>query len=96
MDVGQPNRNFLVAIGVRDRSSRFYPISYSNAVRTPRDTPSEVIDEEWMTSEFELMYAVSGGFKVGMSSAELVQKVKSGKLFRQWLSSGALSSRSSS
>lgn len=93
LEVGKPGRDFIVDIGIRDAQGRFYLITRSNAVRIPRDTPSDVIDEEWMSKDFELFYAISGGLKVGSSSAELVDKVKKGILFRQWLSSGAVSSR---
>jgi len=95
LELGKPGRDFVVDIGIRDSHGRFYLIARSNTVRTPRDTPSDVIDEEWMSKEFELLYAVSGGFKTGLSSKELIEKVKKGALFRQWLSSGAMSSRSS-
>lgn len=95
LEVGKPDRSFLVEIGIRDQYGRFYVIARSNVVRTPRDTPSDVIDEEWMSREFELLYAASGGFKIGISSGELMDRIKKGVLFREWLSSGAFSSRAS-
>ncbi len=94
LELGRPDRSFLVDIGVLDKNGFFYLIARSNVVRTPRDVPSDVVDEQWMSRDFELLYAVSGGFKVGQSSAELVESVKKGILFRKWLSSGAVSSRS--
>ena len=32
---------------------------------------SEIIDEQWMSVDFDKMYALSGGFQVGKSSEEL-------------------------
>lgn len=93
LEVGKPDRNYLVDLGLVDQAGRFYLIARSNVVRTPRDAPSDVIDEEWMSADFELLYELSGGLKIRASSAELVEKVKKGVLFRQWISSGAFSSR---
>src|SRR5512136_804552 len=48
-------------------------LARSNCATTPRDAPSDVIDEKWMIPdwEFDRIYALSGGFAVGSSSVEL-------------------------
>jgi len=56
---------------------------------------SNVIDEKWMSlqEEYERMYALSGGFAVGSSSAEMRKMFE--KRLQQEISSGALFSLSS-
>ncbi len=67
----QPNRSYLVEIGLLHRDGRFVALARSNQVTTPRAGMSEVLDEEWMDIDFDKIYALSGGFEVGKSSAEL-------------------------
>lgn len=68
---GQPNHAYVVEIGLLHRDGRFICLARSNEVRTPRAGMSEVIDEQWMGIDWDKMYALSGGFQVGKSSAEL-------------------------
>ncbi len=67
----QANRSYVVEIGLLHRDGRFVALARSNQVTTPRSGMSEVIDEQWMGIDFDKMYALSGGFEVGKSSAEL-------------------------
>lgn len=67
----QPNRSYVVEIGLLHRDGRFVALARSNQVTTPRSGMSEVIDEQWMGIDFDKMYALSGGFQIGKSSAEL-------------------------
>ena len=67
----QPNHSYYVEIGLLHRDGRFICLARSNHVTTPRSGMSEVIDEQWMSVDFDKMYALSGGFQVGKSSAEL-------------------------
>lgn len=67
----QPNHSYFVEIGLLHRDGRFICLARSNRVTTPRSGMSEVIDEQWMGIDFDKMYALSGGFQVGKSSAEL-------------------------
>ena len=67
----RPNRSYVVEIGLLHRDGRFRALARSNGVTTPRDGMSDVLDEEWMGIDFDKMYALSGGFEVGKSSAEL-------------------------
>ncbi len=67
----QPNRSYLVEIGLLHRDGRFVALARSNQITTPRAGMSDVLDEEWMDIDFDKIYALSGGFDVGKSSAEL-------------------------
>lgn len=75
----EPNKSYVIEIGLLHKDGRFVALARSNEVTTPRDGMSEVLDEEWMAIDFEKMYALSGGFQVGKSSAEL-QKLMSERL----------------
>ncbi|HNV86355.1 MAG TPA: DUF4912 domain-containing protein [Candidatus Omnitrophota bacterium] len=83
--VGIPNRSYLVDLGLLDAQNNFYLVARSNVAKTPRDVPSDVIDEEWMAVDFEEIYALSGGFGVGLSSAEFKERKK--QLLEQMVSS---------
>jgi len=83
----QPNRSYVVEIGLLHHDGRFVALARSNRVTTPRAGMSEVLDEHWMGIDFEKMYALSGGFELGKSSAEL-QQLMERRLF------GAISSGS--
>ena len=65
----------------------------SNAVTTPRDGMCDVIDEEWMTIDFDRIYALSGGFGIGKSSGEIKKLME--KALNQQKASGWVSSMSS-
>lgn len=67
----QPNQSYYVEIGLLHRDGRFIALARSNQITTPRAYMSEVIDEQWMDIDFEKIYALSGGFEIGKSSAEL-------------------------
>lgn len=67
----QPNRVYVAEIGLLHRDGRYACLARSNEVRTPRAGMSEIIDEQWMGIDWDKMYALSGGFQVGKSSAEL-------------------------
>jgi len=67
----QPNNSYVVEIGLLHRDGRFIALARSNEITTPRSGMSEVIDEQWMGIDFDQIYALSGGFEVGKSSADL-------------------------
>jgi hypothetical protein len=67
----QPNHSYFAEIGLLHRDGRFICLARSNHVTTPRSGMSEVIDDQWMSIDFDKMYALSGGFQVGTSSADL-------------------------
>lgn len=67
----EPNQSYRVEIGLRHADGRFIMLARSNDVTTPRVTMSDILDEEWMGIDFDRMYALSGGFEPGCSSAAL-------------------------
>lgn len=66
-----PDRSYFVEIGLLHKDGRFLVLARSNPVLMPRDSMSDVLDEEWMDIDFDKVYALSGGFDVGKSSQEL-------------------------
>jgi hypothetical protein len=72
----QPNRAYYVEIGLLHADGRFAVLARSNRVTTPRMGMSEVIDEQWMGLDFDMLYALSGGFQVGKSSEELTRMME--------------------
>ena len=73
INTGKPDRSFIVDLGLKSPDGRFITLARSNAIRTPRDTVSDILDEEWVIAEeqFQRIFALSGGYSVGLSSAEL-------------------------
>jgi len=67
------NRTYFVDIGLLHRSGRFVVLARSNRVTTPRSGMSDVLDEEWMSIDFDRLYALSGGLQMGKSSMELTR-----------------------
>jgi hypothetical protein len=51
VDVGRPDRNFLIDIGMKSRSGAFATIARSNLAHTPPAGPSDRFDEEWWAPE---------------------------------------------
>lgn len=90
LNPGEPNRSYCVDIGYMDPYGKFYVVARSNIVTSPRDSMSDVIDEEWMTIDWERMYALSGGFGIGRSSGEIKELIN--KRLKEELSSGFVSS----
>jgi len=89
VNVGRPNTSYCVDVGFLTADGTFICAARSNVVVTPRDGMSEIIDEEWMIPDWERMYALSGGFRVGQGSLELRQMME--KRLIQQLSSGVSS-----
>jgi len=90
INVGRPNTSYCVDIGYLTPDGTFICAARSNLVTTPRDRMSEVIDEEWMIPDWERMYALSGGFRVGQGSLELREMME--KRLLQHISSPGISS----
>jgi hypothetical protein len=92
INVGRPNCCYCIDIGLLTCDDEFYTLARSNWVTTPRDSMSDIVDEEWMSTreDAEKMYALSGGFAVGTTSLELHKKMQ--ERFRLGLASGAISS----
>lgn len=75
-----PNRTYCVDIGLISPSGRFLVLARSNKATTPRDMPSNEVDEEYMIPnwEFDKVYALSGGFTFdsGSGSIELRELIE--------------------
>lgn len=73
IDVGNPNRQWIVDLGIRTHDGQFFVLVRSNLVRTPRFGISDVIDEEWMMPDelYWKLFGMSGGFSSNKSSLDL-------------------------
>jgi hypothetical protein len=70
-----PDRSFIVEIGILTRAGRFLLLARSNRITTPRASPSDVIDERWMTTD-ELFARLAGlGLRPGSSPSGWLQMV---------------------
>ena len=47
IDVGMPHRTYYAELGRKLPGGEFIPMIRSNSVTTPRDSESDIIDEEW-------------------------------------------------
>ena len=89
----RPHRRYTAELGYLSPAGEFISLARSNTVTTPRATPSEVFDEEWMSIEedFRRLYRLAGDPQAG--SAELAESLL--KRLTQEMGSGAVSSLSS-
>ena len=94
VNVNSPNTSFVVDITRTASSGRSFVLARSNTVTTPRDGMSDILDEEWMSLDFDKMYALSGGFKIGSTSLEMHEMMKQRLVSEvsSWGGSGAVSS----
>lgn len=90
VNTGEPDRSYCIDLGYLTPEGKFYVAARSNIVKTPPDGMSDVIDEEWLTIDWERIYAMSGGFGIGRSSGEIRELLK--RRLKEELSSGAVSS----
>ncbi len=95
INVGTPNRSWVIDIGIVSKKGDFYLLARSNMVKTPRFGMSDVLDAEWMMPEDEYwkMFGLSGGFGVGKGSLEVREMFK--KRLEEQITSGAISSAAS-
>lgn len=95
INVGSPDRSWLVDIGIVTKKGNFYLLARSNSVRTPRYGMSEKLDAEWMIPEDEYwkMFGLSGGFGIGKGSLEVRELFK--KRLEEQISSAQVSSAAS-
>jgi len=96
INVGAPNRSWIVEIGILANNNDFFVLARSNVVRTPRFGMSDIVDEEWMCLEDDYwkMFGLSGGFGLGKASLAMREMFK--KRLMQQISSGAWSGAVSS
>jgi hypothetical protein len=83
--VNAPDRSFVVDIGLLTASGRFLLLARSNRVTTPRFGPSDVIDEQWLTTD-ELYWKLFG------AASSIGAGASPGSLMTQRLFSGGWSS----
>jgi len=95
INVGSPERSWLIDIAVVTKNDRFYLLARSNIVKTPRYGMSESLDAEWMIPEEDYwkMFGLSGGFGVGKGSLEVREMFK--KRLEEQISSAQISSAAS-
>jgi hypothetical protein len=62
-----PGASFYAEIGLMDHEGHFAALAVSNTVTLPLDGPSEIIDEQWITTDenFTELYLLSGGEMAG-------------------------------
>jgi uncharacterized protein len=93
INVPEAGHSYLIEIGYLAPDGTFIALARSNMVNTPLDRMSDVIDEEWMTIDYDRIYALSGGFGIGKSSGEIKKLME--KYLHEQRSSGWVSSFSS-
>ena len=78
INVGVPDRSWVVDIGICTKGGKFYTLARSNVIRTPRYGMSDKVDAEWMMPEGEYwkMFGLSGGFGAGKGSLEAREMLK--------------------
>jgi hypothetical protein len=78
IELRKPDRSFCVDVGLLNPEGSFITIARSNVITTPRDKVSEITDERFMImeEEFQRVFALSGGYGVGLSSPELQEIIK--------------------
>ena len=93
INVKTPPRSYRIDIGYLAKNGKFYVLSRSNVVTTPRAGISDIIDENWSDLDNEKadkIYAMSGGFDPNSSSMELKQLFE--ERLRRPLGSSAITS----
>ena len=72
INVGSPDRSWIVDIGIATKGSGFYPLARSNMVHTPRHGMSDKFDTQWMMPEedYRKTFGLSGAFNRGKSSLD--------------------------
>jgi hypothetical protein len=95
INVGKPDRAWVVDIGIVTKKGEFHVLARSNVVKTPRFGMSDQLDAEWMMPEEEYwkMFSLSGGFGVGKGSLEVRELIK--QRLEEQISSGGISSGAS-
>lgn len=92
IELGKPGASFVGEIGLRAHDGRFLALLRSNFVTLPRDSMSDVVDEEWMVVEadYRLLFNLAGGDSIGLGSGEIQRMLE--QRLRSELASGGVSS----
>ena len=95
INVGSPEKCWIVDIGIVTKNGSFYLLARSNMVKTPRYGMSDKLDAEWMMPEDDYwkMFGLSGGFGLGKGSLEVREMVK--KRLEEQITSAQISSGAS-
>lgn len=69
INVWEAGRSYVVDIGFKTEKGQFIVIARSNTVEAPRDSMSNIVDEEWMLVDdyFDEILRLSGGGRIGGS-----------------------------
>jgi hypothetical protein len=78
IDVIDPPKGYRVELGYLGANGKFFVITRSNTVTTPRPGSADSIDENWSDVEqnFERIFAQSGGYSEETSSHELQEAIE--------------------
>jgi hypothetical protein len=68
LHLGVPDHRYMAELGIGNGRDHFNLIARSNEVRTPRDSPSDLVDPKWNDRDLDEIYRLSGGGKLGVSS----------------------------
>ena len=73
IDVQDPPKSYRLEIGYLAASGKFYALTRSNIVTTPKPGSGDEIDRNWteVAQDYERIYAQSGGYDAEGSSGEL-------------------------
>jgi hypothetical protein len=73
VDVKDPPKSYRLDIGYLAPSGKFFVLTRSNIVSTPKAGSSDALDENWseVAEDFEKIYAMSGGYAPEGPSVEL-------------------------
>lgn len=79
VDVGAPDREWQVELGLQTEDGRFFAVLRSNIVRTPPVGVSDILDEEWMCPEdlYWKIFSLSSGFTDARSSLSFLKGIVS-------------------
>ena len=95
IELGRPGASFCAELGLRAPDGRFLALVRSNVVTLPRDSMSDVVDEEWMIVEedYRVLFDLAGGGSIGLGSGEILRMLE--QRLKSELASGGVSSFSS-
>lgn len=68
-----PGKRYVLDLGLRHADGRFFLLARSNESGTPTDSPSDVIDDKWMITDFYEVYSSLIQGTQNLSSRELIQ-----------------------
>lgn len=73
VDVKDSPKSYRVELGYRAATGRFFVLSRSNVVTTPRPGSIDAIDENWadIAENYEKIYALSGGYEPSTAGGDL-------------------------